>query len=75
MNEECLLGGKQEKRKSKNKKGISAGAIVGICLLLVLVIGIVAWFLYAYMRPTSKSGLFLIEVRFCIGHTGEKLYY
>ena len=64
MNEECLLGRKPEKRKSKDK-GIGAGAIFGICLILVVVIAIAAWCVYAYSHPTSKSGLFFIEVRFC----------
>ena len=64
MSEERFRGEKQEQRKSTNK-GIGAGAIFGICLILVLVIGIAAWCVYAYQRPTSKSGLFLIEVSFC----------
>ncbi len=62
MSEACLRNGITEKRKSK--KGIGAGAIIGIIVILVLVIGIAAWCVYAYKHPTSKSGLFFIEVRF-----------
>ena len=47
---------------TKSKGGIGAGAIFGICIVLVLVISIGAWCVYAYRYPTSKSGLFLIEV-------------
>ncbi|XP_078376882.1 plexin domain-containing protein 2-like isoform X1 [Oculina patagonica] len=69
MSEECLSGGppskqgksKDQKRNSKDKKGIGAGAIIGIIVILVLVIGIAAWCVYAYKHPTSKSGLFFIE--------------
>ncbi|XP_078376887.1 plexin domain-containing protein 2-like isoform X5 [Oculina patagonica] len=58
MSEACLRNGIKEPRKSK---GIGAGAIIGIILILVLVIGIAAWCVYAYKHPTSKSGLCLIE--------------
>lgn len=44
-----------------SKRGIGTGAIVGICILLVVVICIAAWCAYAYRHPTSKSGLFLID--------------
>ncbi|XP_068742567.1 plexin domain-containing protein 1-like [Montipora capricornis] len=47
---------------TKSKGGIGAGAIFGICIVLVLVISIGAWCFYAYRYPTSKSGLFLIEM-------------
>ena len=60
----CLFGPKKEERKTKEKTGLNAGAIFGIVLLLVFVIGIAAWCVYAYRHPTSKSGLFFIEVEF-----------
>ena len=44
--------------------GIGAGTIAGICIVLILVIGIAAWCVYAYRNPTSKSGLVLIDVSF-----------
>ena len=62
MSTECLVGRKGKRKEDKG--GIGAGAIVAICLLLALVIGITAWCVYAYRHPTSKSGLFLIEVKF-----------
>ena len=64
MNEVCLFGEKKEERKSEDKKRLGAGAIFGIVLLLLFVIGIAAWCVYAYWHPTSKSGLFFIEVKF-----------
>lgn len=63
MNEVCVFGVKKEERKKEDKKGIGAGAIFGIVLLLLFVIGIAAWCVYAYRHPTSKSGLFFIEVK------------
>ena len=60
----CLFGPKKEERKTEEKKGIGAGAIVAIVFVLVIIIGIAAWCVYAYRHPTSKSGLFFIEVRF-----------
>jgi len=50
-----------EKQKGRSKGGVSAGTIVVICIVLILVIGIAAWCVYAYRHPTSKSGLFLID--------------
>lgn len=44
---------------------ISAGAIVGICLALVLVICVGAWCLYVYRNPTSKAGLCVINISPC----------
>ena len=67
----CLFGPKKEERKTEEKKeerktdekkGIGAGAIVAIVFVLVIIIGIAAWCVYAYRHPTSKSGLFFIEV-------------
>ena len=60
----CIFGPKKEEQKTKEKKGLGGGAIFGIVLLLVIVIGIAAWCVYAYRHPTSKSGLFFIEVKF-----------
>jgi len=71
LNEVCLFGPKKEERKTEEKKeerktdekkGIGAGAIVAIVFVLVIIIGIAAWCVYAYRHPTSKSGLFFIEV-------------
>ena len=56
--DKCLLGAERH----RSKRGIGAGAIVGICIVLMLIIGIAAWCVYAYRHPTSKSGLFLIDV-------------
>ncbi|XP_068670735.1 plexin domain-containing protein 2-like isoform X1 [Montipora foliosa] len=50
------------KRQQSQDKGIGAGAIVAIFIVLVLVISVVAWCFYAYRHPTSKSGLFLIDI-------------
>ncbi|XP_068743103.1 plexin domain-containing protein 1-like [Montipora capricornis] len=58
--ERCAPKGTQQPRKSEG--GIGAGAIFGICIVLVLVISIGAWCVYAYRYPTTKSGLFLIEM-------------
>ena len=54
--ERCLAGTERE------KGGLGAGAIVGICIVLLLIIGMAAWCVYAYRNPTTKSGLFLIDV-------------
>lgn len=66
LTKECKAGtmvmGKRAPRgREMEKEGIGAGAVVGICFLLVLMIGIAGWCVYAYRYPTSKSGLFLIE--------------
>lgn len=49
-------------KQQQPRNVISAGAIVGICLALVLVICVGAWCLYAYRNPTSKAGLCVINV-------------
>lgn len=68
--ERCVAGTEQEKQQQKSmgglgsKKsngGLGAGAIVGICIVLLLIIGMAAWCVYAYRNPTTKSGLFLID--------------
>ena len=75
MSEECLRDGiKSEERKSKSK-GIGGAAIFGICLVLILIIALAAWCVYAYKHPTSKSGLFLIEVRFASVRMDRLLCY
>ncbi|XP_027057351.1 plexin domain-containing protein 2-like [Pocillopora damicornis] len=63
LTKECKANtiGTTGSRRSHEKKGIGAGAIVAICFVLVLIIGVAAWCMYAYRYPTSKSGLFLIE--------------
>jgi len=50
-----------EQQKGRSKGGVPAGTIVVICIVLILVVGIAAWCVYAYRHPTSKSGLFLID--------------
>lgn len=62
VNDVCVFGVKEKQKKEEKKKGLGAGAIIGIILLLVFVLGITAWCVYAYRHPTSKSGLFFIEV-------------
>ncbi|XP_073237343.1 plexin domain-containing protein 2-like isoform X2 [Porites lutea] len=68
--ERCVAGTEQEKQQQKSKGGlgakepkggVGAGAIVGICIVLLLIIGMAAWCVYAYRNPTTKSGLFLID--------------
>lgn len=54
----CLAG---VVKPRKSSGGIGAGAIVGICIVLVLVFSVAAWCVYAYRHPTSKSGLMLID--------------
>ena len=49
-------------KKRQSKGGIGAGAIVAIFIVLILICCIGAWCVYAYRHPTSKSGLFLIDV-------------
>lgn len=49
-------------RSQSSRGGIGAGAIVVICIVLVLVICVSAWCFYAYRYPTTKSGLYLIEL-------------
>lgn len=51
-------------KQRQSKGGIGAGAIVAIVILLMLICCIGAWCVYAYRHPTSKSGLFLIDVSF-----------
>ena len=58
--EGCVSKGTTQKHESNG--GIGAGAIFGICVVIILVLCIGAWFFYAYRYPTSKSGLFLIDV-------------
>ena len=69
--ERCVAGTEQEKQQQKSKGGlgakkpkggVGAGAIVGISIVLLLIIGMAAWCVYAYRNPTTKSGLFLIDV-------------
>ena len=66
-----MAGTEQEKQQQKSKgglgakkpkRGVGAGAIVGICIVLLVIIGMAAWCVYAYRNPTTKSGLFLIDV-------------
>ena len=49
-------------KQRQSKGGIGAGAIVAIFIVLMLICCIGAWCVYAYRHPTSKSGLFLIDV-------------
>ena len=49
-------------KQRQSKGGIGAGAIVAIVIVLMLICCIGAWCVYAYRHPTSKSGLFLIDV-------------
>ena len=49
-------------QQRQSKGGIGAGAIVAIFIVLILICCIGAWCVYAYRHPTSKSGLFLIDV-------------
>ena len=49
-------------KQRQSKGGIGAGAIVAIFIVLILICCIGAWCVYAYRHPTSKSGLFLIDV-------------
>ena len=51
-----------EKQQQNSKGGVGAGAIVGTCIVLLLIIAMAAWCVYAYRNPTTKSGLFLIDV-------------
>ncbi|KAK2564776.1 Plexin domain-containing protein 2 [Acropora cervicornis] len=44
-------------KQHQSRNVTSAGAIVGICIALVLVISVGAWCLYAYRNPASKAGL------------------
>ena len=41
---------------------MSYGAIVFVILVIVIVTVLLGWVVYAYRRPTSNSGIFLIEV-------------
>ncbi|XP_068670734.1 plexin domain-containing protein 2-like isoform X2 [Montipora foliosa] len=50
------------KHQQSEDKGIGAEAVVAIFIVLVLVISVVAWCFCAYRYPTSKSGLFLIDI-------------
>ena len=57
------VSGKVAAEKPRQSKGgIGAGAIVAIIIVLMLICCISAWCVYAYRHPTSKSGLFLIDV-------------
>ena len=49
-------------KQRQSKGGIGAGAIVAIFIVLILICCVGAWCVYAYRHPTSKSGLFLIDV-------------
>ncbi|XP_067056805.1 plexin domain-containing protein 1-like isoform X3 [Acropora muricata] len=49
-------------KQRQSKGGIGAGAIVAIFIVLILICCVGAWCVYAYRHPTSKSGLFLIDI-------------
>jgi hypothetical protein len=43
--------------------GLTVGIIVSIFFIVLLVVAIVGWFWYAYKNPTTRSGMWLMEVR------------
>ena len=51
---------------------VTVGVVIAVLFLLVIVIVTVAWAVYAYHNPNSKSGQWMIEVREA---TSLNLYY
>lgn len=49
--------------ESRETKSGGAGFVVGLLLPLVVVMSLVAWVLYAYRNPHTKSGQLLIQVK------------
>ncbi|XP_064648318.1 plexin domain-containing protein 2-like isoform X2 [Lineus longissimus] len=43
--------------------GLTVGIIIAIFLIVLLVVGVVGWFWYAYKNPTTRSGMWLMEHR------------
>ncbi|XP_065840319.1 plexin domain-containing protein 2-like [Oscarella lobularis] len=54
------IGGTEAAQRGSSS-GLSPGIYVAIALVILLVAIGVAWFVYAYTHPNSKSGLWLIE--------------
>ncbi|KAK2184048.1 hypothetical protein NP493_285g00010 [Ridgeia piscesae] len=48
---------------AEHSGGAKPGVIIAVLLVVCLVCGIASWLLYAYLKPQSKSGLWLIEHR------------
>ncbi|XP_028404567.1 plexin domain-containing protein 2-like isoform X2 [Dendronephthya gigantea] len=64
-----------ESCSSDDSSKLSGGEIAVIVILPLLVMVIVAWFVYAYFHPQTKSGLCLIEygnpTKWCRNSSGE----
>lgn len=58
----AVTGSVAAAKQHQSRNVTSAGAIVGICIALVLVISVGAWCLYAYRNPASKAGLCVTDV-------------
>lgn len=58
----AVTGSVAAAKQHQSRNITSAGAIVGICIALVLVISVGAWCLYAYRNPASKAGLCVTDV-------------
>ena len=44
-------------------------AIIAILVVICIIIIITAWFIFAYMNPNTKSGMWLIEVSHNLHHS------
>lgn len=61
----AVTGSVAAAKQHQSRNVTSAGAIVGICIALVLVISVGAWCLYAYRNPASKAGLCVTDISPC----------
>ncbi|XP_077978675.1 plexin domain-containing protein 2-like [Glandiceps talaboti] len=50
-------------KSSSNTIGV--GGIIAIIVLVLVLCGCAGFIIYAYMNPTSRSGLYLISLRYC----------
>ena len=57
--------GKKGGHSSRYGSGFNVGGTIAIILMVFLLILVVSWFVYAYKNPTSRSGMWLIDVSSC----------
>ncbi|KAJ7372192.1 Plexin domain-containing protein 1 [Desmophyllum pertusum] len=57
--EKCVIQSKQQEEEPT--LGLAPWLIAVICVCAVVVFGLVAWLVYAFTHPTSRSGLCLIQ--------------
>ena len=45
-----------------SESGMSAGGVVSVLFLVMMIVGVAGWLFYAYLFPHSTSGQLLIRV-------------